>query len=96
MLTLTEQAAEAVRLMISEWRSAPDTAGLRIHAARATEFELALRLTLAEEPAVADRLVEQEGARLFLDPIVASELDDKVLDVVHEEGRLQFSIRKRD
>lgn len=94
-LTLTKKAAEAIKLLISESPRGSETAGLRIHVARATELEIALRLTLAEEPAAADRLVERDGARVFVDPDVASELDDKVLDARLDVGRPEFSIRRR-
>ena len=62
MLTLTTEAIEAVKLLLAQSPRVSQTAGLRIQAARTSELEIALRLTLAEEPAAFDRIIEQAGA----------------------------------
>ncbi|MEU4411043.1 hypothetical protein AB0F88_41610 [Streptosporangium sp. NPDC023963] len=43
-------------------------------------------LSIAEHPESADRVVESEGARIFLDPQVVDMLDDKSLDADVDEG----------
>ncbi|GAA3412937.1 hypothetical protein GCM10018952_27630 [Streptosporangium vulgare] len=45
-----------------------------------------LVLSIAEHPESADRVVESEGARIFLDPQVVDMLDDKSLDADIDEG----------
>ena len=37
-------------------------------------------------------MIEEDGARIFLDPEAASLLDDKVLDVSVEQNQLAFTI----
>lgn len=93
MLTLTHSAAEAVKALVTESPRLSNSAGLRVHPGRVTESEIALRLTLAEEPAAVDEVIEEEGARVFLDSRIARELEDKVLDSRVEEGRPRFAVR---
>jgi Fe-S cluster assembly iron-binding protein IscA len=46
---------------------------------------------VAEAPRPDDQVVEQEGARVFVEPAAATVLDDKVLDVrVDDGGGVQF------
>jgi len=41
-------------------------------------------------------VIEEDGARVFLDPEAASLLDDKVLDVSVERNQLAFTIGNQD
>ena len=67
----------------------PDEAGLRI----TSTAEAQLAVTTADEPVVGDKLVEQDGARIYLDPVAAQQLDDKVLDAgIDETGNVQFGL----
>jgi iron-sulfur cluster assembly protein len=43
-------------------------------------------------PAEDDGVIEEAGARVFLDPGAASLLDDKVLDAEVAEGQVAFTI----
>jgi Fe-S cluster assembly iron-binding protein IscA len=43
-------------------------------------------------PAEDDEVIEEHGARVFLEPAAASLLDDKVLDANVEEDRVAFTI----
>lgn len=95
MLTLTENAATAIRTLV-EGAQAPEDAGLRISdAPGGPELELAI----TGGPAPADQVVEAtdhegHGARVFLDDQAATVLADKTLDAAADgEGRLQFGIR---
>ncbi|MFX4770395.1 iron-sulfur cluster biosynthesis protein, partial [Acinetobacter baumannii] len=64
MLTLTENAADAVRTIVSQTPDA-QTAGLRIQGTSASPDGYAL--TLAPSPAEGDTIVEEAAARVFLE-----------------------------
>jgi iron-sulfur cluster assembly protein len=46
-------------------------------------------------PAEDDEVVEEQGARVFLEPEAASLLDDKVLDASVEQDQVAFTIADR-
>lgn len=90
MLTLTESAVSAIRALTSEQEASAET-GLRIMAPDdgATSFQLAL----TQGPMAGDQVVEEGGARVFLEGPVAAALDDKALDAqVNDEGDLAFHL----
>ncbi|MDZ5620232.1 Fe-S cluster assembly protein HesB [Nocardioides bizhenqiangii] len=88
MLTLTENACSIVK-RYTDHPETPDDAGLRI----TSTPEAQLAVTAADEPVAGDHLVEQDGARVYLDPVAAQQLDDKVLDAgVDETGNIQFGL----
>ncbi len=90
MLTLTEGAVSAIRGLTSQ-PELPAETGLRImtHGEETPSFELAL----AEGPAAGDQVVEEDGARVFLEPAAAAVLDGKSLDAqVNEQGQVAFSV----
>jgi iron-sulfur cluster assembly protein len=93
MLTLTDSAVSAIRTLTSQPEVPGDT-GLRIMAQdEGTTFQLAL----AEAPAAGDQVVEEGGARVFVEPTAAAVLDDKALDAqVNEQGDLTFRISEQD
>jgi Fe-S cluster assembly iron-binding protein IscA len=89
MLTLTPEAATGIRNLIDR-PDVPDTAGLRI-ANDGDEGELTL--SLVATPAEQDLVLDESGARLFLDADAAMALDEKVLDMAAgPDGAVQFSI----
>ena len=91
MLTLTDNAADVVKQITDQNTSGAD-AGLRISQEESAE-QTGLALSPVEEPEVGDQLVEDNGARVFLDESAASLLDDKVLDAqVDPDGSVQFGI----
>jgi iron-sulfur cluster assembly protein len=79
MLALTETAAEAISNIL-ETNEMPEGSGLRI-AATPNMAEEGLELSVAPNPAADDTVLEGGGAVIFLEPMAASALDDKVLDV---------------
>lgn len=88
MLTLTEEAATQIRNVVAAPGSA-DTAGLRI----ADDAEGNLTLSLATMPDEDDLVIDDSGARLFLDPHAATILDDKTLHATTDpSGQVQFGI----
>ncbi|MGH2996891.1 MAG: HesB/IscA family protein [Gaiellaceae bacterium] len=92
MLMLTEDAIQAVRGLVSSSPTVPDDAGLRIVGQREGEAEIGLQLELAEAPAEDDQVIEEEGARVFLEPEAAAFLEDKVLDATVAEDSIQFGV----
>jgi Fe-S cluster assembly iron-binding protein IscA len=74
MLQIAEDAVEALRQMGS----------LRIRGIE-DDGEVELEIEEASEPVVDDQVVEQDGVRIFLDPVAASALDDQVIGV-HAHG----------
>jgi iron-sulfur cluster assembly protein len=91
MLTLTDTARQLVRGMV-EAEDAAEEGGLRITAGRNAAGEAALALELAAEPAEGDQVVDEDGSRVFLEPEVATLLDDKVLDVQQHGDHYHFSL----
>jgi iron-sulfur cluster assembly protein len=94
MLTLTIDAAEAVRSALAAAPDLPDDAGLRILPSESGE-ETGLGLALAAAPEEDDEVIDEEGARVFVAPEVASYLEDKVLDAEQIENRIQFSVAEQ-
>ncbi len=81
MLTLTDNARTAIQALTAPTDEAP-TPGLRIAAAPGADLHSAdLDLDVAATPAPGDSVVEDEGARVFLDAAAAQALDGQTLDV---------------
>jgi Fe-S cluster assembly iron-binding protein IscA len=90
MLMLTDSAVSAIRSLTSQPEMPVDT-GLRIMAQG--DEAPSLQLTLAEGPVAGDEVVEENGARVFLEPAAAVVLDDKSLDAeVSEQGQVAFRV----
>ncbi|GAA4203507.1 hypothetical protein GCM10022252_61210 [Streptosporangium oxazolinicum] len=93
MLTLTDTAAQVIRDLSSQVTDSPDT-GVRISSQ--SDGTGSLVLSIAEHPESADKVVESEGARIFLDPQVVDMLDDKSLDAdVDERGGVAFLVTEQ-
>lgn len=95
MLTLTEGAAEAVKSIVSSSPNVPETAGLRISEQEMPGGDAQFQLSLAENPLDEDEVIEENGARVFLESDAAQDLDDKVLDAAVDETGVRFSISPR-
>lgn len=98
MLTMTSDATQAIERILSN-ADVPDGAGLRIESASAaissngSEPEGGtLRLVIAPEAEGGDQVVEQEGARVFIEPAVSAFLDDKLLDTVADGTGVSFTL----
>nr|WP_274637470.1 Fe-S cluster assembly protein HesB [Microbacterium bovistercoris] len=90
MLTLTENAATAVKSIVSN-DAEVDTAGLRIHTA--DDPAQGFALSVAPAPESEDAVVEEAGARVFLDAGATVALDDQVLDAqVGDDGAVRFGL----
>ncbi|MGH3655685.1 MAG: adhesin [Micromonosporaceae bacterium] len=94
MLTLTDNAVSVIRTLTSQ-PEVPDGSGLRI-AADATDNSGGLTLSLATEPETGDKVVDNGGARLFLEETAANVLDDKALDAdVDDQGKVSFQLAEQ-
>jgi iron-sulfur cluster assembly protein len=92
VLTMTENAAEAVRLISAGSGLEPDP-GLRISAGPPTEQGTSLEIGLAGEAEPSDKTVEEGGARIYVEELVAPALDDKMLDASMEGDQVRFALR---
>lgn len=84
MLTLTDQAQTAVRTLTQD-PEAPASAGLRI-----TPGNEGLELMLVAEPQAGDALIDDGGARVFVEPQAAQLLEEQTLDAQVEDGTVNF------
>lgn len=90
MLTLTDTASIVVKEIVARSGGA-EGAGLRIEAESAdgTQFGVAI----APAPEAHDAVIEQDGARVYVEEHAAQALDDKTLDArVGEDGRVAFDV----
>ena len=88
MLVLTDNATNVITSLVSD-NELPAGAGLRISASG--DGAQPLTLSTAVVPDAADQVVEEHGARVFLDSDAALMLEDKVLDAeVSDQGKVQF------
>jgi iron-sulfur cluster assembly protein len=88
VLTLTENATHVIK-NITAGEGAPDGAGVRITQDNPASPTLAM--TAAPGPAPGDQVVEDHGARVFLEETAAQTLDDKTLDAtVDQQGGVEF------
>lgn len=91
MLVITDNASEVIRT-ISNHPEQPAEGGLRI-ATQLDNGTSQLVVQAAPAPEDGDRVLEKEGARLFLEPDAAEMLDDKILDAkVSDDGAVQFMV----
>jgi Fe-S cluster assembly iron-binding protein IscA len=90
MLTLTENAKDAVRDMVAA-EEAPEGSGLRI-AADGDGDDASLSLEIAAAPAEGDAVVDEDGARIFLEATAASLLEDMVLDAEPHDDHVHFTV----
>jgi Fe-S cluster assembly iron-binding protein IscA len=90
VLTLTENATTVIKSITGADAGTTD-AGVRISQQDPTGAQLALNT--AEAPQPGDEVVEEQGARVFLDEGAAHSLDDKVLDAtVDPQGGVEFTV----
>lgn len=90
MLTLTENASAVVKNIVDQTGNEQE-AGLRISQDAADSPALNVMPTEAPQP--GDQVLEDAGARVFLEETAAVTLDDKVLDAqVDESGGVEFTI----
>lgn len=84
MLTLTDQAQQAVRGLTQDPQT-PDGAGMRIAAGGQ-----GLELSLVEAPAAGDDVIDEGGARVFVEAQTAPMLAEQTLDAQVSDGQVSF------
>jgi iron-sulfur cluster assembly protein len=94
VLALTDSAVQAVKDIVSSSEEVSERGGVRLVADRAGT-QANFQLSVVPLPAEDDEIVEEEGARLFLEPEAAFLLDDKVLDATVEQNKVAFTIADR-
>ncbi|MGA8850621.1 MAG: Fe-S cluster assembly protein HesB [Aeromicrobium sp.] len=97
MLTLTDTAAGVVKQLTEiDETSGPD-GGLRISTQPESDEGPALVLSAVPAPEDGDQVLDEAGARVFLDESAALMLDDKVLDAqIGSDGSVQFAVGTQD
>ncbi len=89
MLTLTENASTVVKTLVDQTEG--NEAGLRI--SQDAPDSPALHVIPSQAPQPGDQVLEEDGARVFLEETAAVTLDDKILDAqVDDRGGVQFTI----
>src|SRR5256885_16929760 len=91
MLTRTEAAKDVVRDIVGDG-GGPEGSGLRITAEPAGDGQAELEMAVVPEPEDGDEVIDEAGARVFLEPAAASLLDDQVLDAEGHDDHFHFSI----
>ncbi len=91
MLTLTDTAAEAIRGIVAA-PELPDGAGLRIATQPGSDETATLEVSVAETPAETDQVVDESGARVFVEADAVPLLDDKLLDAQIDGTRVGFML----
>ena len=87
MLTLAPSAVEAVDALLHR-PEVPDEAGLRIRSAGESE----LALEIAPEPTPGDQIIEEGGARVFVEPEAAPILDNAELEAHTQGDQVAFGL----
>jgi iron-sulfur cluster assembly protein len=95
MLTITPNAAEAIRTLV-ESTDIPEQGGIRISIGSQNGSQATLDLAVAPSPLEGDEVIEEEGAQVFLDELAATALDDKSLDARIEGDEISFGIVERE
>jgi iron-sulfur cluster assembly protein len=90
MLTLTHNASAVIKDLTDHSVVAED-GGLRISTSPDNDTSLTVNVTPAPEP--DDQIVENAGARVFLEGHAAEVLADKVLDAeLDDDGKVRFAV----
>jgi len=94
VLNLTENASTVVKNIVDHSGNDQE-AGLRI--SQESADSPALNVMPTEAPLPGDQILEDKGARVFLEETAAVTLDDKILDAqVDESGEVQFSLGSQE
>ena len=90
MLTMTDHAASIVK-DLTDRVTGTDAGGLRIATLGSDPSNY--EVTMTPTPRSEDVVIENAGAHVFLEPVAATALADKELDVsVDDTGAVRFSI----
>lgn len=90
MLTITEQAVEAIRSLVD-----PDDRGVRISVtiSSANGRGPGLIVERAGGPEIDDEVIETHGLELYVDSDALDLLEDRILDAEDEGDAIRFTVR---
>jgi iron-sulfur cluster assembly protein len=95
VLALTHNATDAIERILAA-PGVPTGAGIRIAPGAAISdggsATNELQLSVAEEPVDGDEVIEEQGARVFVEDTVSGYLDDKRLDAELVDESVRFSL----
>ncbi|HEY3869689.1 MAG TPA: adhesin [Actinocrinis sp.] len=94
MLMLTDAAADVIGELTSQ-PSLPETTGLRIGPNPDNTNGPALSVSLTSGPGPEDEVIEVKQARVFVEPEVAGQLADKILDADTDSSGVAFHVRQQ-
>jgi Fe-S cluster assembly iron-binding protein IscA len=93
MLTMTDNAVMVIRDLAAQ-QDVGEDGGLRIAADTGAG---SLSIELVPQPAQGDQVVDNEGARIFLDADAAELLNETSVDAtVDDEGIVQFGFTEKE
>lgn len=92
MLTITQNAADAMETIFSAAPEVPDTAGMRITHDVGEDGRPAFRLAVVERPEASDQVVDAENVSVYLESATSPLLDDKILDARVEGDKIGFTL----
>ena len=95
MLKLSENAAAALE-NIRRSQGIPDDHDTRLTAEQQPSGEVAVRLEFIEEAGEEDKVAEQGGTEVYVDPIIVEPLADSTMDVQQGDQGLTFVFRPQD
>lgn len=91
LLALTDRAVEAVKDIVSSSGETSETGGLRM-TAEGSGSQANFKLRVVPLPAEDDAVIEEHGARVFVEANAATLLDDKVLDATTDRDQVAFMV----
>jgi len=94
VLAITDTAAEAIRGIVAA-PEIPDGAGLRIATQPGAGEAAALEVSVAETPDETDQVVDESGARVFVEDAAVPLLDGKLLDAQIDGTRVGFMLTEQ-
>jgi iron-sulfur cluster assembly protein len=91
VLAITPTAAEAIKGVVNSSGLPESSAGLRIaRPADTDERGAGFELSVTATPQSEDRVIEEHGAQVFLQPDAADVLDDRLLDADMRDDKVRF------
>ncbi len=92
-LALTENAVAAVKEVVASAPEAQESSGMRIVAHEGADGQASFELSIASVPGEDDEVIEEQGARVFLDSNASDLLESRELDArVDSDRHIAFVI----
>jgi Fe-S cluster assembly iron-binding protein IscA len=86
-LALTDNAVAAVKEVVASVPETQESSGMRIVAHQGTDGQASFELSIAPVPAEDDEVIEEHGARVFLEAMTSGLLESKELDARVDSDR---------